>query len=114
MLRGGGHAARAVESETAMPFVVVFPETLVAASADVGGIGSALSAANAVAASATTTVVAAAGDEVSAAIAALFSSHGQQYQALSAQAAALRTPRYPTEFGGEKMRLGCSRRSPTD
>jgi triacylglycerol lipase len=45
-----------------------------------------------VAASASTTVVvAAAEDEVSAAIAALFSSHGQQFQALSARAAAFHT-----------------------
>ena len=36
----------------------------------------------------TTTVVAAAEDEVSAAIASLFSGHAQEYQALSAQAAA--------------------------
>jgi hypothetical protein len=71
-----------------MSFVVAAPETLVAASADVSGIGSALSSANAAAASATTTVAAAAGDEVSAAIASLFSGHAQEFQALSAQAAA--------------------------
>ena len=70
-----------------MSFVVAAPETLAAASADLGSIGSTLSTANAVAAQATTGVVAAAGDEVSAAIASLFSSHAQEYQALSAQAA---------------------------
>ena len=52
------------------------------------GIGSSLSAANATAAASTTAVIAAAEDEVSAAIASLFSGHGQQFQALSAQAAA--------------------------
>ncbi len=76
----------AVESETAMSFVVAAPETLAAAAADMGSIGSTLNAANTAAARATTTVLAAAGDEVSAAIASLFSSHGQEYQALSAQA----------------------------
>ena len=45
-----------------------------------------MSAANAAAAGSTTAVIAAAGDEVSAAIASLFSSHAQQFQALSAQA----------------------------
>ena len=44
-------------------------------------------------------VLAAAEDEVSAAIAALFSAHGQGFQALSAQAAATAAPAGP---------LGCS------
>ncbi len=52
------------------------------------GIESALSAANAAAATQTTAVLAAGADEVSAGIAAVFSVHGQGYQALSAQAAA--------------------------
>jgi len=47
-----------------------------------------ISEANAAAAARTTEVVAAAGDEVSAAIASLFSSHARDFQALSAQAAA--------------------------
>jgi hypothetical protein len=64
---------------------------LAAAAADVAGIGSSLSAAHAVAAAPTTAVIAAAEDEVSAAIASLFSGHGQQFQALSAQAAAFHT-----------------------
>jgi hypothetical protein len=51
-------------------------------------IGSALSAANAAAATRTTGVLAAAEDEVSAAVASLFSGHGQAFQALGAQAAA--------------------------
>ena len=78
----------AVESETAMSFVAAVPETLATVSADVGSIGSSLSAAHASAASATTGVVAAAGDEVSAAIATLFSGHGQAFQQASVQAAA--------------------------
>jgi PE family len=71
-----------------MSFVVAAPETLAAASADVGSIGSAVNTAHAAAASATTSVGVAAGDEVSSAIAALFSGHAQEYHALSAQAAA--------------------------
>ena len=71
-----------------MSYVIAAPEILAAAAADVAGIGSSLSAAHVLAAAPTTHVVAAAGDEVSAAIASLFSGHAQAYQALSAQAAA--------------------------
>jgi triacylglycerol lipase len=71
-----------------MSYVIAAPEMLAAASADVAGIGSSLSEANAAAASQTTGVLAAAEDEVSAAIATLFSAHGQGFQALSTQAAA--------------------------
>ncbi|OBA71899.1 hypothetical protein A5641_09710, partial [Mycobacterium sp. 1554424.7] len=68
--------------------MVVAAEALAAASANLSGIGSSLRAANAAAAGATTQVAAAADDEVSAAIAALFGSYAQDYQALSAQTAA--------------------------
>ena len=71
-----------------MSFVLAVPETLASASADLSSIGSALRAANAVAAPATTSLISAAGDEVSAAIASLFSRHAQEFQALSAQASA--------------------------
>lgn len=71
-----------------MSFVTVVPEVVGQAAGQLDNIGSALSAARAAAAGPTTGVVAAAGDEVSAAIAALFSSHAQQFQALNAQAAA--------------------------
>ncbi|WP_415624043.1 PE family protein, partial [Mycobacterium intermedium] len=70
-----------------MSYVIAAPDLLSAAAADVASIGRSLSAANSAAASSTSAVAVAAGDEVSAAIAALFSSHGQQFQALSAQAA---------------------------
>ena len=50
-------------------------------------IGSSLNAANAAATARTTAVISAAEDEVSAAIAAQFSCHAQQFQALSGQAA---------------------------
>ena len=71
-----------------MSFVIAAPELVTAAATDLANIGSTLNAANAAAATQTTGVLAAAEDEVSAAIAALFSSHGQQFQALSAQASA--------------------------
>ena len=68
-------------------FVIAGPEALAAASAEVGGIGSSIREATAAAAYSTTTVLPAAQDEVSAAISALFGTYGQEYQALSAQAA---------------------------
>src|ERR1700752_4941443 len=71
-----------------MSFVIAAPEFLASAATDLTNIGSTLSTANAAAATQTTGVLAAAEDEVSAAIAALFSAHGQGFQALSAQAAA--------------------------
>ncbi|WP_459758515.1 PE family protein, partial [Mycobacterium riyadhense] len=71
-----------------MSFVIAVPDTLVAAASDLTGIASALSVANATAAAQTTELLAAAQDEVSAAIAALFSAHGQGYQTVSTQAAA--------------------------
>ncbi|BCI85471.1 hypothetical protein NIIDMKKI_06770 [Mycobacterium kansasii] len=74
-----------------MSYVIATAELLAAAAADVMGIGSSLDAANSAAAVPITRVFAAAGDEVSAAIAALFSSHGQAYQSVSAQVAAFQT-----------------------
>ncbi|OBH00297.1 lipase [Mycobacterium sp. E2699] len=59
-----------------------------AAATNVASVGSAVAKANQVAAGATTRVVAAAEDEVSLAVAALFSAHAQGYQALGSQAAA--------------------------
>lgn len=70
-----------------MSAMTVVPELMGQAAGQLENIGSAVSAAHAAAAGPTTGVVAAAADEVSAAIAGLFSSHAQQYQALNAQAA---------------------------
>ncbi|MGB9302800.1 MAG: PE family protein, partial [Mycobacterium sp.] len=72
----------------AMSYVVAVPEFVASAASDLTDIGSGLIAAHAAAAAPTTAVVAAAGDEVSAAIASLFSSHAQAYQSLSGRAAA--------------------------
>lgn len=74
-----------------MSYLVAVPDMLASAATDVEGIGSSLTAATAAAAGPTTAVAAAGGDEISAAIAALFSSHAQAHQALSAEAAAFHT-----------------------
>ncbi|WP_156748638.1 PE family protein, partial [Mycobacterium sp. E3198] len=71
-----------------MSLVIVAPELVTAAATDMESIGSALSAAHAAAAAPTTGILAAGADEVSAALASLFSGHAQAYQALSAEAAA--------------------------
>src|SRR5258708_56486 len=71
----------------AMSYVIVAPEMLAAASADLESIGSALSAANAAAAAPTNEVLAAGGEEVSVPLASLFAGHAQAFQALSAEAA---------------------------
>jgi len=64
------------------------PDLIETAAGDLAGIRSTLSAATAAAAPSTTGVATAAADEVSVAISALFDTHGQQFQALSAQAEA--------------------------
>lgn len=70
-----------------MSYVVALPELMSAAATDVSSIGSAVATANQGVAAVTTAVLAAAEDEVSGAIAALFSAHGEGYQVLSAQVA---------------------------
>ena len=72
-----------------MSFVTAAPEAMVAAASDLARVGSTISAANTAVRTFTTGVVAAGADDVSAAVAALFSAHGQGYQALGAQTAAL-------------------------
>ena len=71
-----------------MSFVMAAPDLVTAAASDLASIESALSEVRAAAATQTTGLLAAADDEVSAAIAALFSAHGQGFQALGGQAAA--------------------------
>jgi hypothetical protein len=72
-----------------MSFLTTQPEMLAAAASDLGGIGSAMAAANGAAATPTTGVVPAAADEVSALTAVQFAAHAQMYQAVSTQAAAI-------------------------
>ncbi len=71
-----------------MSHVIAAPEFLAAAASDLTDIGSDLSAANTAAAAQTTGLLAAAEDEVSTAVAAVFSAHGQGFHALRTQAAA--------------------------
>ena len=62
-----------------MSYVIAAPELMTSAATDLATIGSTLSAAQAAAAARTTGIVAAAEDEVSAAIAAVFSAHGHGF-----------------------------------
>jgi hypothetical protein len=72
-----------------MSFLFTQPQALLAAATDLAGIGSTINTASSTAAAPTTGVLAAGADQVSAAVAALFGAHGQRYQSMSAQAAAL-------------------------
>lgn len=71
-----------------MSFLHAVPDAVKAAATDIAGIGTGISSANAAAALPTTGVVAAAADQVSAQVAAFFSSHAQGYQQLSEQVSA--------------------------
>ncbi|OBK61909.1 hypothetical protein A5656_11150 [Mycobacterium gordonae] len=74
-----------------MSYVIAAPELMGSAAAELAIIESRLGEANAAAATSTTRVLAAAADEVSAAVVKLFSGHGWEFQALSAQAAAFQS-----------------------
>jgi hypothetical protein len=76
-----------------MVYVQAQPQAMATTAADVAAIGSMIDEAGAAAAGRTTGMAAAAADEVSAAVARLFSAHGQQWRALVERAAAL-----PGEF----------------
>lgn len=71
-----------------MSAVVAVPDLLVQAATQVATIGRMLGAANQTTAASTEQVVPAAADEVSAAVAQLFSRFGQDYQAAAGEAAA--------------------------
>lgn len=72
-----------------MSFVTTHPEVLAASAGTLQGIGAAVSTGSAAAAIPTTSLAPAAADEVSALTAMQFAAHGQMYQAVSAQAAAI-------------------------
>ncbi len=72
-----------------MSYVIATPDMLAAAASDLTNIGSALGAANSAALARTTGLLAAAEDEVSTAIASLFSASAREYQIVSTQAAHL-------------------------
>ncbi len=69
-----------------MSFLTTIPEELLAAAAQLGGIGSSLSAQNAGAAAPTTAVAPAASDQVSTLQAGIFSAYGTLYQQIAAEA----------------------------
>jgi hypothetical protein len=89
-----------------MSFLSVVPEFVTAAAGDLEGIGSALNAANVAAAAATTGVAAPGADAVSAAVAAVFGTHGHQYQTLSAQVSAFHARFVSTLSAGVNQYLG--------
>lgn len=68
-----------------MSFVIAAPQHVSAAASDLARVGSVINEANQLASGPTTALLAAAEDEISAAIAALFGNHAQQYQVISAQ-----------------------------
>jgi hypothetical protein len=70
-----------------MSYVFVSADSVASAVADLNGIGSTIRTPTAAAAAPTTTVLAAARDKVSIAIATLFGTHAQEYQAISTRAA---------------------------
>jgi hypothetical protein len=71
-----------------MAYVIAAPEIMAAAAADVAAIGSTLSAAHLAAAAPTVAVIPAAADEVSAAVAQVFSQAAQGFQGLVGKASA--------------------------
>lgn len=72
-----------------MSFLFTQPEALRTAASELAGIGSTIGAATSAAATSTTGVLAAGADDISTAVAKIFGTHGQQYQAMSAQAAVM-------------------------
>ena len=68
-----------------MSFVNAVPEAVTAAAGDLAGIGPAVAGANAAAATPTAGIEALAADAVSAALVAVFSSHGLGYQSSGAE-----------------------------
>jgi hypothetical protein len=69
-----------------MSYVVANPDLVSQAAGGLSRVGSLINEANSAVAAQTTAVAAAGADEVSKAVAALFGSHAETYQAISAQA----------------------------
>ncbi|WP_156452540.1 PE family protein, partial [Mycobacterium gordonae] len=72
-----------------MSYLIVTPDLLTTATADLADIESRIGTANAIAAAHTASIVAAAEDEVSTTVAALFGTHAREYQALGTHLSAL-------------------------
>lgn len=71
-----------------MSFLTAVPELVSRAAQDLAGIGSALESATSSAAALTTSLLPAGLDEISSAVAALFSSHGEGYLDIAAKTSA--------------------------
>ncbi|OBF59896.1 hypothetical protein A5787_20980 [Mycobacterium sp. 852002-50816_SCH5313054-b] len=89
-----------------MSFVVAAPEAMGAVAGDLAGIGSTLREATAAAAGQTTAITSAAADDVSLAISEFFGTYGQQFQMMSAQAAAFHHEFVGVLNGGATAYLG--------
>ena len=76
-----------------MSFVTAQPEDLAGAAGNLAGLGDAMAARNAAAATPTTGLAPAASDMVSAMTAAQFGRHGATYQQIAAQAAQKSEPK---------------------
>jgi PE family len=87
-------------------FVVTAPEMVTAAAENLSGIGSTLGEATAAAAGPTTGIATAAADEISVAVSQLFGTYGQEFQAISAQAAAFHGEFVSLLNGGAAAYLG--------
>ena len=70
-----------------MSFAIAAPELIYRAATDLANVDANIYAAKSAAAPTAPAVLAAGSDDVSAAIASVFSSHGQAYQAIGAQTA---------------------------
>jgi len=89
-----------------MAYVITEPEVVTAAAGNLAGIGTTLQDATAAAAGPTTTLAAAAADDVSIAISRLFGGFGQEFQAVTAQAAAFHNDFVSLLSGGAAAYLG--------
>jgi hypothetical protein len=89
-----------------MSYVITAPEMVTAAAGNLAGIGSTIGQATAAAAAPTTSVAAAAADDVSLALSQMFGTYGQEFQALSAQAAAFHNQFVSLMNGGASAYLG--------
>lgn len=89
-----------------MSFLTAAPEAVSAAAGNLQVIGSTLEQATAAAAGHTTVIAAAAADDVSLGISELFGTYGQQFQALSADAAAFHNEFVGLLNGGAAAYLG--------
>lgn len=89
-----------------MSFVVAAPEEVAAAAGNLASIGSTLREVTAAAAGQTTAITTAAADDVSLAISEMFGTYGQQFQALSAEAASFHNGFVSLLNGGAAAYLG--------